>query len=211
MCCFCTLTCKRLSHSLRVTGLDYSSDDSELMVEIGEATGDGSAVVDCLESREGADHARGDANHGSNAVREVQRVLELAGTGTAIHHKAQPCGKSITVPRYPRLEHSEGSIRLVCNDALGVYDMRAECRRHVQCTLNRASKKKPLAMLWSWLDAAQSCATKQEHKRMLVPYAKRREARRALRENPEAADWIKAEREQRPDNDHSASEPEHVL
>ena len=99
--------------------------------------------------------------------------------------------------KYPRLlhpAHPGHEIRLVENDALGVYDMRAFCGDHDTCTWNQVSKKKPLAVLWAWLAASSQHATKRSHKEY-VPNAVEIAAARVVVDGlAEARPWLEAER-----------------
>ena len=120
-------------------------------------------------------------------------------TGLAVEERPQPEGKTKTVDRYPRLPHpfdpEKHYIRLVENEALDIYDMRAFCAKHPGCTMNRRSRKRPLGLLWAWLSCADMYKTKEDHKRAcnMPPYEERREARCDLCNMGSAASWLEAE------------------
>ena len=116
--------------------------------------------------------------------------------GAASVRRSQPAGKVKTVDLYPRLHHTLGGcIRLVENQALGAFDMRAECAYHCNCTWAIACSKRGAAALWAWLEVAPNRGTKRAHKdpRMLPSRAARSEARRALLALPGAEPWLAAE------------------
>ena len=105
-----------------------------------------------------------------------------------------------TVDLYPRLWHPKSGrfgkhfIGLVENEILGEYDMRAVCTRHVDCTWNRKSSKRPLCALWAWLSDADDRMTKMHHKLFKPSFQARKAVRAELLNLPAAAPWLEAER-----------------
>ena len=183
-----------------------------IYVNIVIATGSG----DRSTEREGDDSSDdGIAADWLEAIRAGEKSQsEKASSTSASSRTADPSttpkedvtsgSKTRTVDKYPRLQHPMGGpddhfIRLVENDVLNMMDMRAVCCMHANCTLNRQSKKRPLAMLWAWLDSADQFTTKEAHKLKgnMPSHERRAAARQGLREMPEARPWFDAEKRAR--------------
>lgn len=175
-----------------MVGDEYAEDD----ISSAGSYGDEWAALVEADAGEQQDPQLGSPSEGASG-QPLPREAAGAAAGAPIT-RAASSARSITVHRYPRLVHplrpDDHYVRLVDNSALGVQDMRAVCGVHVNCTLNRLSRKRPLGLLWAWLGAAADAGTKLEHKAMLpIPHARRAAARAELDGNPDAADWRAAE------------------
>jgi len=109
--------------------------------------------------------------------------------------------------KYPRLLHPRpypgrfSEVRLVDNDALATYDMRAFCFHPDHggtCSWNQQSRTAPLARLWAWLEAADRYPTKAAHKGHVPSAAEEAVARGVVEAMPEARPWLDAELRHRP-------------
>ncbi|CAK0863967.1 unnamed protein product, partial [Prorocentrum cordatum] len=124
----------------------------------------------------------------------------LGGYAAAAAPPPPPAGapRRPRVARYPQLPHPAGAgrphyIRLVENEALAVYDMRAVCGLHPGCSWNQQSRVRPLAALWWWLGEAPGCGSKADHKQKVPTPAQIAAARAVLEGMPESQPWRDSE------------------
>jgi hypothetical protein len=100
---------------------------------------------------------------------------------------------------------TNGYIRLSQTRGSDFWDMRSVCHKHPGCLVSRRcktdprtpAKGRPLALLWSFLAAADEYSTKDEHTAAIKSWGsfqRRSASRRELIADPRAKRWLECER-----------------
>ena len=100
---------------------------------------------------------------------------------------------------FPKMLHRQWAGKqsyLRLSETLGVTwkDMRAVCSKHFGCTLSKSCRtRRPVGLLWAWLEAAENFDSKEAHKAFIPDYERRLQAREAFSLIDESKDWLDAE------------------